>query len=1478
MLDAKSVAYDKLVLELQEAQQKATSLRHDVSSLESKLQEAENASLSAKFREQALQQEIDLLKKHNEWFEVELNAKSQEHAKTRKDKAARIAELQRLNEDANNSIDSLKRTEGNLRARIDELMQKTDESLLKVQQLQESATNAEQSFRVELDGAHRLAELQKQSADTARARLQEVQISLENAKEDAAAEVGQLQAEIETERSERQISEQRLSELELQVEKLEATAAPMRGLDSSPTTPRAVVNGSSPGRSNTLTPNMSKVKGGLSFTQLYSEYAQTKAELDTERRRNQKLSSTIDDMISNLEKRQPEIEELRMDHDRLQEEVAELSNLLGEASQDRQTLLKDARNWEGQVDGLGRENTILRQQLRDLSAQIKILLIEDRAKEEGYEALGSEEQLQLERAARGEIPFEELDELTDTGRFISQRLTIFRNVAELQEQNMKLLRVTRELGEKMEGEEARAKKSEQEQEREELANLRERVNRHQDEMKSMITQSQSYIRERDMFRRMLAHRGQIPANADLASMFGQSVSSNGPPVTPSRSTMNSSQVEQTPHSKELADYSKLLKEMQSHFDAYRSEAATDQKSLKEQLDRVSREKGTLQGDMARLNSHLTLAHERYEMLQANYSMMKAENSELQKRTQSLAEVAAKQDMRTQQAAEDLVETKALLDSSRNEMANLKAERSLWKNIESRMNEDNQQLLDERSRLNKMLSDLQNLQNERELSDSESRRRLQTRIDTLEAELQGTKRKLEDEQKEGRKTVLRREFEQEQSRKRVDDLVSSLGRTREELVAAKTKRDLLQSMLDDMKADLSNSEEKLKNLQSRSVTVSESNVQENVEAEKSDSDLLSEMTSLQKMIDAASRELQAAKEDVEQYKAISQASEEELHSLNESHDQYRQDTDKLILEKDNKIKDLEQRVVDISSELSATNTELSSLRTHQEENLSVVNAQKQSLESEVARLRDDSERYAETMKLHQQDLKTQAEIAQQAQQSYETELVKHAEAAKTLQQVRSEYNELRTQVAEIRAESHAAKSMLTQSEESWTETKERYEKELAELKERRETIAAQNRLLHEQLDSVSTQIAELKRNRGSEQGTAGSLPTTGDSDTLGEVIRYLRREKDIIEVQHELSVQEARRLKQQLDYTQSSLDQVRETLAQERRSQNDKAQEAAGHTKLMQTINELNLFRESSTTLRNEARQAQARLDERNSEVEKLLERLQPLEARVQQLESEVEAKEGEMKLLQEDRDRWQQRTQNILQKYDRVDPAEMEALKSQLSSLEAEKKEWLSSRDTLQQEINGLAEKVREAEEAAREEERKIFAERRERLVDQFKGRSKELNTRANNALKEKADVAQELSTVRDELEKVKSDRDRLITEMSERDQATADESNNPARQMEAMDSAAAESEEGEVGSESRQTAPEQSNKANEMLETYRNEIQLLQKQIEGLKDQLVCVSSFIFTNAFLTFGYRKSGTGKSILCRYNLPRCARMSSLKNQP
>lgn len=1476
LLEAKTTAHDKLAEELATQHQKIVALRREISELEDKNQAAQNAATSTKFRQQSLQQEIDLLKKNNEWYESELQTKNAEYSKYRKEKSAKISELQRMYDDANETIESLRRTESALRSRVDEVNQKAEESLTRIQELQDAAAKAEESFRVELDSARRLADLQKQSADTARARLQDVQSSFDKIREDAAEELGQMQAELETERSEKEMSLQRIGELEEQIEKLESDLASRQQNTAAVTgTPRRAINGlgaiatpvrgGSPsfGTPGYATP--SRAKGGLTFTQLYSEHAQTRAELEAERRRNAKLSQSIDDMIRDLEAKQPEIEELRDGHQRLEQNVVEISELLEEANRERDAARKEARKVSGEVSGLQREGNMLRQQMQDLSQQVKALLFELTVRDQGIEALSPADQAHFEQIVRGEVEYQE--DATDTSRYISQRLTLFRNIEELQEQNSKLLRLTRELGEIMEGEEAKAKENQTLKDREELDELRRKVGRYEDELKTLNTVAESYQRERDMFRRMVTHRGQLPPGADIQSMFGQSVGPSTPPAGGFSQSVGPGAVPQ----QDLSEYAKLLKDLQSQFDAFRQESVTDRTMIKEQADRLAKEKSDLQIEINRNSSQLSLAQERYELLQANFNQLRTENAELQKRSQNLAETSAKQDLKTAQVAEELFEAKSQVDGLRHEAANLKAEKELWKSIEARLTEDNRALSDERTRLNKMIADLQNLQNERELAESENRRRLQNRIDSLESELQAVKRKLDDEVEDGKRATLRREYESEQNRTRIDDLVKSLSNTREELVAAKTQRDQLQARVDELRIELRNAEEKAIALQPRPTPRPETATQDGG-AEEADSgeltreqELAVEVADLKRDLEIARNELEAAKNDVEQYKAISQSSEEELRSIGEAHDLYREEMDKSIEEKDAKIKDLEQRVEEISNELATTNTELSNVRSSHEQDMARLTEQKTILEGEVARLKDESERYQETAKLCQEDLKAQARIAQNAQQSYEAELIRHAEASQNLQKVRSEYNELKEEVGELKSEAQAAKTALESSKDSWEETKARYERELTDLRTRREEVNDQNRRLHQQLETVSAQISALKQSRaslGGEQADAGVTPPP-DTENLQEVIRYLRREKEIVDVQYELSMQEAKRYKQQLDHTQAQLDQTREKLNQERQNVLDKEQSNITHSKLMETINELNLFRESSVTLRNEARQAQAQLADKVKEVENLMAQIDPLQTRVRELESDVEFKAGELEKLQEDRDRWQKRTQNILQKYDRVDPEELAEMKNKIETLQTEKDQALAETEPLQTQIqelqaqiSGFEERIEqaktEAADASKKEAEQTFEERKAKMVDQFKEQVRKLRQQARDrdqehnqhaqvitqerdqAVQELATVKEELATAKEELEATKATRDEAV--------AAAERSKESEKPQEPKDAEEGQIEESGVPSpetallEARANAAEakaaeESARAAEL----QGQVESLQTRVRELEAQLVC-------------------------------------------
>lgn len=1393
LLDSKTTAYDDLAQELKAQHQKTVDLRQNSSSLEQSLESANAASSRAKYHEQALQQEVEQLNRSNDWLDKELKTKSEEHTKYRKEKVARIAELQRQCEEASSTIDTLRRSENTVRRRLDELYQKNDERLQKIQKLEEVASKRDENFRVELDAANRLAKLRENAAKIEKERQEELTAQLESTKESASIELGRLSAELETEHMEKNAAEARSAELEVQVEELQVKVSSIKTQERDSIGPNDGVNGftvHTPIRGN-ATPNTStpgsRVKGNLSMTQLYSNYNNSKRELEAEKRRNETLSATIDDMMQEMEDAKPTIEELHADHARLETEVTSLSVLVDSISKERDQAIKSSKKREGLVEVKVKEGELLRQQLRDLSCQVKLLLMEAHLRDQSQNDMSIEGRAHLEALAHGDVDGEQAEGVTDTDKYISKNLVGFRNLIELQEQNTNLLKITREIGERMESEEALRKKTDIARNWEDLEQKYERC---KEEIKSLVTQSQSYIRERDMFRRLLSHRDQLPSGTDADSMHGDFVNGNRPPATPSQADVMHS-IEDSPASRDMADYAKLLKDMQVHFDSYRQEAATDRSTLKDQVDNLSKTNSELRSEIVRSNSQVTLAHERYEMLQANYEMLKNENTELQKRSQTLCDSAAKQDLRVQQVAEDLVEAKGLIDSMRNETANLKAEKDFWKTIERRLNEDNKNLLDERSRLNSLNNNLQNLLNVRERSDHDAQRKLQTEVDVLEKELQTTKAKLSEQSDESRRCSLRREYDHEQSQKRIDDLVSSLGATREELAAAKTARDHLSTRIEELTIQLRSAEERLIVLQSTSASHAQSSQPTDSNKNSSNGEQSSatkeqqlevQVSELKRDLDLARAELDNVNDQVEQYKAISQSSEEELVSLNQTHDLYRQETDKFLEAKDSRIKNLEQRIEDSTKELAVTNSELSGLQNAQSENDRRLNDQRKAFEAEFAQLKDQDDRHAAAAQYYQEDLKVQAQIAQQAQKNYEDELVKHADAAKALQKVRSEQNELKIEIVEAKTEAESTRATLRQDEESWSSSKERFEREIADLRAARQDLKSQNNHLHQQLEGLTN----LHRRTPNVEGPSHEEPPSTGLESLQEVIKYLRREKEIVDVQFELSAQEAKRLKQQLDYTQSQLDDTRLKLNQQRRVEADSERSALDHNKLMETINDLNTHRESNVTLRAEGRQAQLALATKTKEAEELQVFMGPLHAEVRELKSERENQEGEIKLLKENCDRWQQRAQNVLQKYDRIDPAEMDELKDRLKALEVERNALASAKQSLQEQIENSATQMAQAQEQSNERVETMKA----RLTEQFKGRSKVLSDR----LKEKDAALQSAVNDRSGLEAQLAAHEQLKSALamarSERDAAFEKVGKSKAG---AESSAQMESEEGEL-------------------------------------------------------------------------------------
>jgi nucleoprotein TPR len=440
---------------------------------------------------------------------------------------------------------------------------------------------------------------------------------------------------------------------------------------------------------------------------------------------------------------------------------------------------------------------------------------------------------------------------------------------------------------------------------------------------------------------------------------------------------------------------------------------------------------------------------------------------------------------------------------------------------------------------------------------------------------------------------------------------------------------------------------------------------------------------------------------------------------------------------NQIRDLQQRVEDMSNELTSVNQELSEARKSELEKLQQFENEKSILESQINSLKEDLEKTTAAAQYHQEDLRRQAGIAQEAQQNYERELVKHADAARTLQQLRNEHAELKNEVHSFKSQAETAKASLSFSESSWETQRENYQKELSEVRARCDDLIKQNKILHGQFDKVNEQMTELKKERAFRDEAMEVAPEGQSVDKsmedLREVIRYLRQEKEIVDVQYELSLQETKRLKQQLDYARNQLEETKVQLATEKSKQGEQLRGVAEHKEIMEKISELNLLRESNSSLRYEGEKKAKKVTELTTKIEELEAKIQPLEQSVRELEAEKEVKDAQMKLLSEDNERWKARTQQILQKYDRVDPAELEELKQKATTLEAE-------RDELKQKI----EAADTEKEAQLQEQASQWRARIAKLRDDANG--KIVGMRAKNT-----EITQEVEALREQLEASKA-------------------------------------------------------------------------------------------------------------------------------
>ncbi|KAI0647815.1 hypothetical protein C8Q79DRAFT_924901 [Trametes meyenii] len=1224
--------------------------RQDQQNLERKVRELTSTETSTKFKLDSLAQQLELARSEAERTAAELATKTEEFAKYRRTKHAELTQLQAAHDSLAQTHTSTESTLKALQSAHNAQSHQLTQALTRIQDLKGQLAEQEATYSSEAAGLRRLISMMEDREAQAKVIVDGLERDFAGIGDKAERREAVLREEIENQKQRAEEAEKRVEELQAVLDRMDRGEFPIPTLVGSPGVPVTPARGiSTPVRNGTpsdiltqgmlgLSPTVAMAsraqRGGKSFTEVYSDYIKLQEDFTRKCAEYDHMDRTLSAVLAQIEERAPILSQQRAEYERLQSEASQLASQLAQALTERDALALTSEENAQKLSKSTRENQLLEKQLQDLGRQLRTLL-----KELGRHhdpSIPSDEELELDDSTQ---PAENIEAV------ITNNLVLFRSIPQLQEQNQKLLKIVRELGTKLESEEKEYKEALEREQGEAVREAHEAIKQLQEQLESHKRSSevtiQAYMKERDTLRSLLSRQQ------------GSTVSAGSVPRITNGQINGDVRMVEAP-----TDAAKELEEVQKQFETYRTEMGVDSTRLREEALSAQREAARLGTAMAKANAQIEVLTERHRMVQEQITIQKRENDDLVKRNQHLYDQYTRVDIECNRMSEDLIASNGLLEQLRNECANLRAEKKIWESVQGRLVEENKTLATERSHLADLMANVQRMHNDLERSGENDRRRMDSQIKLLEDQNQDMRTQLTQERESVRRVTLQRDLDLKELQSKIDKASLELGKTREALIAAETSKKHLEGQVEQLTRQLQGNEEKLAVYERRAsgATGISSRTDESLSREQQ---LEAEVAELRSTLKGVEVDLASARSHVQQFQEISKANEEALATLNATHDEYTAATEAELTKRQSEIEALQERLNAAEqrlSELTQTSTEMQ--RRFDSERLAWAN-DKKTLEDTIVDISSSAQHTQSDRSTWEAEIHRQEERAKAAEDRYSREVLSHAESIKSVEDLKQQLHKEQVAAREGRAAAETAQAKLASSEASWQQQRDALDKEIADLKARCKDLGDQNNLLHQHLESQAATSATDE---------TGEAEVSDDSDTklteLRSLVTYLRREKEIIELQLELSKQENTRLKTQIDHLSQNLDETRRALSEERERAVETAASEAQHSQLAEKINQVAILRESNATLRSDceayakrARQLEVELRQANAELE-------PTKDQLRIAQAEAEAKEQQIKLLENESRRWQERNTQLLTKYDRIDPVEMQSLKDEIAQLQ----------------------------------------------------------------------------------------------------------------------------------------------------------------------------------------------------------------------
>lgn len=1249
--------------------------------LELKLDELQNSGVTIQYSSKRLEKEKELLTQQNDQLSEELKWKSTELNSIKLQKENELVSLRGRLEVKMDECKQLSTVSENLRITNDELEKKIDDLLEKANTAEADHRSMEEAYRNELQSQTSLAELYKAAAKDEEEKSNELASAVRELQQivtKSSNEVSETMTKLgESEKK----SNDLLYQIELlkgELEKANDLLAVKKGQDIEKLSDEELA---------ALCPTAAMaskfIKSGMTLTEIYSKYIETLDELEIAKQESKRSNDTMDAILEELNEKAPILKQQKEDYERALSTITQLTSQTDAAVIECQQLRAETDDSTRKLARMEREKQRLQIEVADLSTQVRFLLKE------------------VEESRGNIISMDQsLDdtELENAANVISEHLLTFRSIKGLQQQNQRLLKVVRELSEESEARERETQNKELKELKDSLEQANEELDHLREERAKQIEFVEAIVRQRDMYRVLLAQEPKTGIPLSILSSPSQMTPTKDAPNTPKTPTPQ----------KDATDDSstKALQVLKQEFDEYRKEVKDNNKELNDQTDRLRSQISELRTDNTKLQASLNFSSEKYDVLRKTYENVRKESEMYREKNSKLSILIQKQELNINKITNDLSCVQQEKGKFQSKVENLLSEIDILRRTEDRLKADNTALQRDQRGQTVLLANIQKIQQSMEKQEFEVRSELRGRLESQERELK-TLRRTTNETVQQKQTVIQMTEKQllqtQQNLEKQQQASETLSAT-----LRKVKSELEASKLDDEsnKTKVANLEQKLAKLAGEkggkfSVGDADDEVAENLK------DMKTKCSSLEDEVSSLKLKLEKAQRVVQQHKEFAAATEESLKQANSANNELSETLELRLKNASEHQTKLEQQITKLEDENRQLNSKKTSLISEVDLRTADLNRQMATLQSDL----DLALKREKDLRKSEQEARNafteQKDMIQDAEDKYKREMLLHADCVKELMQLKEKSQVNASELEKAKNEAEQAKHLLDSNKGMWEKHEVKLSNEVEEMKERNKDLSDQLSALHTQLETMSKQMVALQQKSvatspaakysriSSLQQTrtaaaAAEDPSDKSNEQLMDIIKFLRKEKNLCEVKCEVAQSENNRMKQQLLHLQKQSDEFKKSLQTERQKSQATSAQLSEHEALMKKVETLNVLTDSNRMLREEKDRIQDELKITKTSLVELKQKFSPLQAENNQYSTQIATLKSEKVILEQDVQRWQQRSQQLIQSPRRQDPEEYRKLISEQQKLQRSVEQLNKEVTDKKLEVSNLQGKIRD--------------------------------------------------------------------------------------------------------------------------------------------------------------------------------------------